>query len=375
MFVKSSSSLLRAVLVAAALSLPLAVPGRASAQTSASETAHVTQLFKNGKAAFAKGDLAEAERLFAEAFAIRKSSDIAANLGQSELEQQKFRRAAEHFQWALANLLPSATDAQRKAVETGLARSRAEVAVLRLEIKPDGSEVLVGDQSLGKSPVAGGVYVDPGEVIVSVKHDGFVAIDKRVMVGKGTEQAVEVTLTPREVTSGAAAGGAVAPVVDSGLERSQPAAPASDAAPAPTHKSLVPAYVATGVAVVGVAAGVVFTLSANSKSDKADQFVTDLGGPSACGAGGGATAAQCAELKDKRDSVDSSRNLALGSFIVGGVAAAVAGYFYWDALAHNDAKAAVRRRPLLGLTPRVDVSRARAGEGVDAIKLGLSGTF
>ena len=77
--------------------------------------------------------MAEAERLFAEALAMRKSSDIAANLAQSELEQQKFRKAAEHFSWALANLLPSASDAQRKAVETGLARSRTEVAVLRLD--------------------------------------------------------------------------------------------------------------------------------------------------------------------------------------------------------------------------------------------------
>src|SRR3954465_951055 len=110
----------------------LSAPRGAVAQTNASETAHVTELFKGGKAAFAKGDMAEAERLFDQALAIRKSSDIAANLAQSELEQQKYRSAAEHFSWALANLLPSATDAQRKAVETGLSRARAEVAVLRL---------------------------------------------------------------------------------------------------------------------------------------------------------------------------------------------------------------------------------------------------
>src|SRR3954470_11510970 len=126
-----------------------AAPERALAQTSAAETARVTELFKSGKVAFAKGDMAEAERLFAEALAMRKSSDIAANLAQSELEQQKYRKAAEHFSWALANLLPSASDAQRKAVETGLSRARAEVAALRLEIKPDGSDVLVGQDQLG----------------------------------------------------------------------------------------------------------------------------------------------------------------------------------------------------------------------------------
>jgi tetratricopeptide (TPR) repeat protein len=175
----------------------LASPAAAVAQTNASDTARVTQLFKNGKAAFSRNDMPEAERLFAEAFALRKSSDIAANLGQSQLEQQKFRAAAEHFQWALVNLLPSASDAQRRAVENGLARSRAEVGVLRLDIKPEGSDVLVGEQNLGKTPINADVYVDPGEVIISVKHDGFVALDKRVMVNKGTEQAVEISLIPK----------------------------------------------------------------------------------------------------------------------------------------------------------------------------------
>src|SRR5215203_2605919 len=113
----------RLLLVSAALgACALTTPGGALAQTTASETARVTDLFKSGKVAFSKGDMSEAERLFAQAFEIRKSSDIAANLGQSELEQQKYREAAEHFSWALANLLPSATDAQRKAVENGLAR-------------------------------------------------------------------------------------------------------------------------------------------------------------------------------------------------------------------------------------------------------------
>lgn len=358
----------------ASLAVVGVVAPAAHAQTTATETARVTQLFKNGKAAFAKGDMAEAERLFGEAFAIRKSSDIAANLGQSELEQQKFRKAAEHFQWALANLLPSATDAQRKAVETGLARSRAEVAVLRLDIKPEGSDVLVGDQSVGKSPVAGGVYVDAGEVILSVKHDGFVAVDKRVMVAKGTEQTIEVTLMPRDEAAPAPAKAATQ--VDSGLERPTPAAAPGDA-PASEPKSLVPAFVATGVAVAGGVVGLVFTLGANSKEDEADQRVVELGGSGACGPMPSASAADCADLKSQRDSVDSSRNIALGAFIVGGAAALAAGYFYWDALSHRESKSARGSRPLLGLTPRVDFGHAngKAAAAPDLVKLSLSGTF
>jgi tetratricopeptide (TPR) repeat protein len=363
-------------LLLAALALGTCTFASASAfgQTSAAETARVTELFKSGKVAFSKGDMAEAERLFAEALALRKSSDIAANLAQSELEQQKYRKAAEHFSWALANLLPSATDAQRKAVEAGLARSRTEVAVLRLEIQPEGSDVLVGQDNVGKSPVTSSVFVDPGEVIVSVKHDGFVSVDKRLMVGKGTEQAVEITLTPKEGASAPAAPGAV---VDSGLQR--PAEPApSDAVTETKPKSLVPAFVATGVAVAGGVVGLVFTLSASSKEDDANKKRDALNALGGCDAGAPvASGAACADLKNQRESVDSSRNLAVGAFVVGGVAALAAGYFYWDALRHRDGGSALQRKRTFvgGLTPSLDVGRARDASSLESVSLRLSGTF
>ena len=300
---------------------------------------------------------------------MRKSSDIAANLGQAELEQQKYRSAAEHFSWALANLLPSATDAQRKAVENGLARSRAEVALLRLDVKPEGADVLVGALLLGKAPIAGGVFVDPGEVIISVKHDGFVALDKRVMAGKGTEQAVEIALLPRE--GGSAPAASAGPVVDSGL--SQP----SDAAASPpvdrgARKSLVPAFVATGVAVAGGVTGLVFTLSANSKEADADTLRDRLNAEGGCN--GAAPAGDCEQLLKDRESVDSSRNLAVGAFVVGGVAAVVAGYFYWDALSQRGSSARRGRQQLVVL-PSVDLLHAGGARATSSVKLSVSGNF
>lgn len=341
----------------------VALPARA--QTTAAETARATELFKNGKAAFSKGDMSEAERLFSQALSIRKSSDIAANLAQSELEQQKYRAAAEHFQWALANLLPSASDGQRRAVENGLARARAEVAVLRLDIKPDGADVLVGEQAVGKSPIAASVFVEPGEVIVSVKRDGFVDVDKRVMVGKGTEQAVEVSLNPKSDDAMSAG----AQPVDSGLGRASGSdAPADRAQP----RSLVPAYVATGVAVAGGVVGVVFTLSASSKEKDADQLRDELEGQGGCN--GEAPQDRCSELSDQRKSVDTSRNLGIGAFVVGGVAAVVAGYFYWDALSHRGSSAR-REQPRYSLLPAIEVGRGEQAGAIGSVKLGVSGSF
>lgn len=369
----SFSRVLAFSVVVGATQLALAsVPRAALAQTSASETARVLQLFKSGKAAFSRNDMPEAERLFAEAFALRKSADIAANLGQSELEQQKYRAAAEHFQWALVNFLPSASDAQRRAVESGLARSRAEIGVLRLDVKPEGADILVGEQSLGKAPIAGDVFVDPGEVIVSVKRDGFVALDKRVMISKGTEQVVEISLTPKEE--------APAPVVvpvSSGIEQ-RSAASALSSDHGHSKKSLVPAFVATGIAVAGGVVGLVFTVNASSQADDADKLRDQLNDQGGCGVGGTAPAAPCADLTEQRKHVDTSRNLALGAFVLGGVAAITAGYFYWDALSHRGRSTAngAAPRPRVALTPSLDLARSidqRRTPG--SFKLTVSGAF
>ena len=299
------------------LGLACALPGAAHAQTSAADNQRATELFKSGKQAFGRGDMAEAEKLFGEAWAIRRSSDIAANLGQAELEQKKFRSAAEHFAWALANLLPSATEAQRKAVETGLVKARSEIGVLRLGVKPDGAAVLVGEQDLGTAPVARSVYVDPGEAIVSVKRDGYVSIEKRLMVGKGTEQAVDIEISPAGEAALQPASGPVSSGLASNTAAVDSAQPVADRG---RNKSLVPAFVATGVAVAGGVTGLVLTLAASSKADDADALQKSLEArsqpPSTAPCSGSQQLADCAKLKDQRESVDSSRNLALGAFIV-----------------------------------------------------------
>lgn len=371
---------LRSVACLSVFAFSVGIAPAAVAQTTASETSRSTELFKNGKAAFARGDMAEAEKLFGQALAIRKSSDIAANLAQSELEQQKFRQAAEHFQWALANLLPSASDQQRKAVETGLARSRAEVAVLRLDIKPEGADVLVGQQNLGKSPVVGGVFVDAGEVIVTVRHDGFVPIDKRVLVPKGTEQAIEITMLKKDEPAAANAPGTSG--IDSGLT---PAAGSDSAQPPPvdqgSHKSLTPAFIASGVAVVGVVAGVVLTVTAGSKENKADLNLANLqassGNANPCDPNhtDAKYAGDCNDLHERRQSVDTFRNLGIGSFVVGGAAALAAGYFFWDAMAHRHTTAQNGGRRWAVL-PRVDLAQKPDGRSaVGAVQLSVSGNF
>ena len=89
-------------------------------------------------------------------------------------------------------------------------------------------------------------------------------------------------------------------------------------------------------------------------------------------------ASDCADLKSQRNNVDSSRNLAVGAFVVGGVAALAAGYFYWDALSHSSAQDAQRQRALFGRwTPSLELGRERAHDAasIGSVKLSVSGNF
>ena len=63
----------------------------------------------------------DALRIYNEAWRLKQSPDIAANLAQTGGRAgQTPRRWAEHFAFAVAHLLPSSTDEQKKALSDGL---------------------------------------------------------------------------------------------------------------------------------------------------------------------------------------------------------------------------------------------------------------
>jgi tetratricopeptide (TPR) repeat protein len=361
------------------LALAAALPGAAAsaASSDAAETARAGDLFREGKVAFVRGDFARAEALFSEAFALRKTADVAANLGQAQLEQQKWLPAAEHFTYALANLLPSATEAQRNAISAALAKARAEVGVLRLEIEPSGAEVLVGEQPLGPAPIPRPVFVAPGEVIVSAKHSGYISVERRVFVEKGSEQVVRVELAPKTSPSAPArASQATQAPSRAGGPPSRSTEPPSGAASGVRDSSqaqgssLVPALVSSGVFVVAAGGGVFLTLSAAAKDEDADELlerVRSLGGCPDAGA------PPCAELKSQREQVDTQRNLALGAFVVGGAAALASGYFWWQGLS-QPSRESVSCGTCLKLFPKLQLHehRPRASSG---FMLDMQGRF
>lgn len=303
-----------------ALCFTVANAAWAEPRTDENVSERANELFRSAKAAFAAGNLHEAHRLYSSAWELKKSPDIAANLGQTELELGKMRDAAEHFAYALKNLLPSSTDRQRAALEEGLAKAKAEISALRLTVTPDGAEVLVDGRVVGTSPIAELVFVEPGEHIVLARRDGFVTSETRIGAQKGAEQPVELALAAAQVPA------------DSGAAPT-PAAPLRDDTPPESERSrnLTPAYVATGVAAVGLGLGIGFLFVANGKADDAAQIRNDLGNDDqACGAGTPFTT-QCAELEDAVGGRNTATAVSIAGFATAAISGGLAAYLFLNA--------------------------------------------
>jgi len=82
----------------------------AAAQTKASaadgDETRVRSLYRKAAAAFGAGKYEDAQVLLLEAWHLRRSYDVAAALGQAELELKRYRDAAEHLQYAVKNFAP-----------------------------------------------------------------------------------------------------------------------------------------------------------------------------------------------------------------------------------------------------------------------------
>src|ERR1700760_887068 len=120
----------------------LAVAPHARADANA-DSDRANLLFKKGKVAFNEGKYQDALRIYSEAWRLKQSPDIAANLAQTESELGKHRDAAEHFAYALAHLLPSSTDEQKQALAEGLQSEKKEIGSLRVTLEPGESALTI----------------------------------------------------------------------------------------------------------------------------------------------------------------------------------------------------------------------------------------
>src|SRR4051812_41689376 len=144
--------------------LACAAPGLARAddpQPGAPETAD--SLYNQGNAAYDRDDFALAYELYTGAFKLRRSYDIARNLGLSELKLGKYKAAIEHFTYSLT-LYPSNRADTKKQVVDWLAQARTQVGTVHLSVEPDSAVCKVNGTAVAHDEGDGDVVFEPGEV-------------------------------------------------------------------------------------------------------------------------------------------------------------------------------------------------------------------
>jgi len=284
-----------------ALAAPLLADGRAD------------ELFREGNRAFAAGDARGAYQAYREAWSLRKSFDIACNLGRTEAELSLSRDAAEHLDYCIRTYPASSREDLREAYQRFqelFAEVRARVGALRLATKPQAAEITVDGVSYGTPPRGVDIFVDPGQHRVRAEAAGFRAEERVVEVAAGATLDVPFSLV-RDLSVPVAVVAPAAP---------PKAAPAAERHTATVRTTVVLSGAALTLVALGVGTG--FFFDAQSKHDR----VNDLGlvlrqnvGPLACSSG--SPPPDCAALADAVDDEQRARDRADVAFTAAGITA------------------------------------------------------
>ncbi|WP_437976408.1 PEGA domain-containing protein [Sorangium sp. So ce295] len=141
------------------------------------------------------------------AWELNPTFDVAYNLGNTEYQLKKHKEAATYLSFALRNwpLLKGVAKLKPNA-EKWLAESRAQVGALKVSVTVAGAEVLVDGKSVGRAPLEGEVFVDPGEHRVEATHMDYEPANQTVSVAKGGTAEAKLAITPVKAEPRASAG-------------------------------------------------------------------------------------------------------------------------------------------------------------------------
>lgn len=154
----------------------------------------VADLFQKGKALQSEARWKEAEAAYQDAWNLRKSFDIAGNLGDCELHVDQAREAAEHLTYALDNFPAGGTDAQKTALKARLAEALAKVARVRVRVNVEGARLILDRHKVTERTDV--LFVDPGPHTLVAWREGYQEAQSTVQASAGSSHEVSLSLMP-----------------------------------------------------------------------------------------------------------------------------------------------------------------------------------
>lgn len=308
-----------------AASLPTSAAS-ASASTSASPTTRdamkstASDLFDKGVKAMDEGRWEDCRAALLAAWSVHPSYQIAGNLAECEVKLGRSATAAEHLRFFLREM-PATAPVERKARGEELLRDvRPKIAELTVRVNKADAEVLVDGVSVGRSPLAASIFVEPGEHTIAAK-----------LADDQTTEAVS--------TKGGEVNEVVLHLGSAGQQTGEP-------------RSTVPAYVIGGVGVASlIAGGVLLGLYKAGEADVREHMPRDAQGQPLCQRppAAGTPLPECADLAAKTKEANAYGTGAPILFAAGGVAAAgVIAYLLWPSSKPAAAQFSMRVVPSFG---------------------------
>jgi hypothetical protein len=274
---------------------------------------------------------------FIQAYGLKRSPVVLANLASTEAATGRLMDAANHYRQVAAwGEYPKLTAQTRADAQKSADNLSPKVALIRVNL-PQGAVLFIDGRDVPKEqPLMEPIAVTPGkhELTAQSGDEGTKHADVEAVVGD-TRVVRLMASAPAASSSAPPAASSSASVVVVPLAPSASSAPNGDR-PGPGRST---AQVVTTMSLVGVAAlalggGILLGSISADKADAAESLRNGLG-PSGCSAVGA-----CAELRDATDSRNTNATLSWVFYGTAGVAAlgAVATWFFWPS---SSAKSAV----------------------------------
>jgi PEGA domain len=323
-----------------ALSAPALSQPKASG---ASDAQQADEHFRKGKELLKAGSKKEAREEYLAAFRLKRSYDVAGNLGSLELTLGLPRDAAEHLSFALRSYASSGTTPEQlEKAKQRLADAERQVGTVKLTVSVEGAEVLVDGKPVGRAPLGEEVFVESGERRIEARLSGYEPAKQTITIAKGQAAAVTLTLAAvaaAPVPSAAVVpvatvvpSAAVVPVATGSASASTPPLPTGATMPIkPPPRGYLPGVVLGGVGLAAAVSGAVLFAVSSSKLGDAETLgkaIDAAGGY--CINPGSSVAAQCNELHSTTKDVATLHDAGVGLLVGGGVLAlAGVAYLLW----------------------------------------------
>jgi hypothetical protein len=298
----------------------------------------VKELVRQGTAEYARQNWEAARAAFLKAWKLKQHYAIAGSLAEVEMKLGRYRDAAEHLKYAIANLPPEQTE-KRAEADASLKECRAHLASVRLSLSVSGPLVLVklDGLALPHGTLNDELLLEPGSHKLEATQEGYQPANREfvAVAGEAKEIRLELALQPAPPglgTADAAPRPAAAPAAST---------PDSSTAGAisPRTWALIGGGAATAVA---TGLGTYFTLryfALTSDADRLSAQVAAEGSPALvardeeCISGAPMRPAECDQLSQTNESRATAATLSSASWITAGVlgVATITTYLLWPA--------------------------------------------